>query len=399
MAARALRVLALAYREHPDAGHQAARTRRADLIFAGLVGMIDPPREEVKEGGPALPRGGHPPGHDHRRPSRHRAGHRPRAGHRRDRRPRRDRATSSTRLTDDELADAVERIAVYARVSAEHKLRVVRAWKARGQVVAMTGDGVNDAPGREGGRHRHRHGDHRHGRDQGSLRHGADRRQLRLDRQRGRGRPRHLRQHPEVRPLPAVLQRRRGPADALRRAGRLARPAAAIQILWINLVTDGLPALALGMEPPERDIMSRPPRPPREPVITPPRAADPLHGLLIAAVTVVAFAITYRHHDDLGGPARRRSAPWPSRSFFSFACRSPARTLPELGPFSNPYLFWAIAGSARLQFAVVTLPLAHAIFDIPAHSGGHWVYILPLALAPVTIVEVAKVLGRWIVAR
>jgi Ca2+-transporting ATPase len=79
--------------------------------------------------------------------------------------------------------------------------------------------------------------------------------------------------------------------------------------------------------------------------------------------------------------------------FFSFACRSRRYTLPELGPFSNPYLFGAIAASALLQFAVVTLPLTHRVFDIPAHPGGDWLYILPLSLVPVTVVEVAKLLA------
>jgi Ca2+-transporting ATPase len=84
--------------------------------------------------------------------------------------------------------------------------------------------------------------------------------------------------------------------------------------------------------------------------------------------------------------------------FFSFACRSRARTLLELGPFSNPYLFGAIAASALLQFAVVIFPPAHSIFDVPAHPGGHWFYILPLALLPVTVVEVAKLLRALLAA-
>jgi Ca2+-transporting ATPase len=78
--------------------------------------------------------------------------------------------------------------------------------------------------------------------------------------------------------------------------------------------------------------------------------------------------------------------------FFSFACRSQRYTLLELGPLSNPHLFGAIAASALLQFAVVTLPMTRMVFDVPAHPGGDWLYILPLALAPVTAVEVAKVL-------
>jgi Ca2+-transporting ATPase len=117
------------------------------------------------------------------------------------------------------------------------------------------------------------------------------------------------------------------------------------------------------------------------------------HGALMAAVGVASFAMTYGHGDDLN---RARTATFCTvaftQLFFSFACRSQVRTLPELGLFSNPYLFGAIASSALLQFAVVTLPLVRSIFDVPAHPGGHWLYILPLALLPVTVVELAKLL-------
>jgi Ca2+-transporting ATPase len=171
-------------------------------------------------------------------------------------------------------------------------------------------------------------------------------------------------------------------------------PLTAVQLLWINLVTDGLPALALGVEPPERDLMRRPPRPPDEAVITRGHWLLILyHGALMAAVGVAAFAFTYGRGEDL---ERARTAAFCTLAFtqlfFSFACRSQRYTLLELGPLSNPHLFGAIAASALLQCAVVTLSMTMMVFDVPAHPGGDWLYILPLALAPVTVVEVAKVL-------
>jgi Ca2+-transporting ATPase len=392
MAAQGLRVLALADRHHPDADHEAAR-REEDLIFVGLVGMIDPPRDEARAAVRLCRQAGIRPvmiTGDHPVTALAIARDLGIAGDG-------DRAFTGQDLderTDNELADVVGDVAVFARVSAEHKLRIVRVWKARGQVVAMTGDGVNDAPAVRAA-------------DIGiamgitgtDVTKEASGMVLTDD---------------NFASIVSAVEEGRGIFDNIRKfihyllasnasevllmllaavAGWPA-PLTAVQLLWINLVTDGLPALALGMEPPEIDIMRRPARPPHEPVIT---RRDGLlilyHGALMAAVGVACFAVTYGRGDDLD---RARTATFCTLAFtqlfFSFACRSRARTLPELGPFSNPYLFGAIAASALLQFTVVTLPPARAIFDVPAHPGGHWFYILPLALLPVTVVEVAKLL-------
>ena len=144
-------------------------------------------------------------------------------------------------------------------------------------------------------------------------------------------------------------------------------PLTAIQILWINLVTDGLPALALGMEPPERDVMRRPPRPPREPVITLRRGLLILfHGVLMAAVAAVG--VRPRLPRQRRTCAHARTVAFCTMAFtqlfFSFGCRSQRHTLPELGLFTNPYLFGAIAISGLLQLGVVTLPFARPVFDV-----------------------------------
>ncbi len=392
MATRALRVLALADRHHPDPGHETAH-REEDLVFVGLVGMIDPPREEVRAAvqtclaagiRPVMITGDHPAtalaiarelGIAH--------------GH--------DRALTGQELdgmSDDELADTVEEVSVYARVSAEHKLRIVRAWKACGQVVAMTGDGVNDAPAVKAA-------------DIGIAMGitGTDVTKEASDM---------VLTDDNFASIVSAVEEGRGIFDNIRKfihyllasnasevilmlvAALVGWPAplTAVQLLWINLVTDGLPALALGVEPPERDIMRRPPRPSSEPVITLRAGLLILvHGFLIAAVGVTAFAFTYDRGEDIH---RARTAAFCTLAFtqlfFSFACRSRRYTLPELGPFSNPYLFGAIAASALLQFIVVMSPLTHPVFDIPAHPGGDWLYILPLSLVPITAIEMVKLL-------
>ena len=400
MASRALRVLALADRQHPDSGHEATR-REEDLVFVGLVGMIDPPREEVRvavhtcqEAGirPIMITGDHPAtalaiarelgiAREH------------------------DRA-----LTGQQL-DEVERrgIGVDRRGSLGLRSRLGRAQAACRAGLEGSGAGRGDdrrrrqrRPRRQGGRHRHRHGHHRHRRDQGGVRHGPDRRQLRLDRQRRRGGARDLRQHPEVHPLPAREQRQRGTLHAVRRPGRLAGPA------------DGGPAPV--DQPRDRRPARAGPRRgtarARHHATPPPTAARASDHPTRRAAHPLPWASSWRRWawwPSLSptavartsiGREPPRSARWPvTQLFFSFACRSQRYTLPQLGLFSNPYLFWAIAASALLQFTVVTLPLTHPVFDIPAHPGGDWLYILPLALVPVTVVEVAKMLHAGFAAR
>jgi Ca2+-transporting ATPase len=170
-------------------------------------------------------------------------------------------------------------------------------------------------------------------------------------------------------------------------------PLAAIQILWLNLVTDGLPALALGLEPPEDDIMERPPRPPYEPVITRSRGILILaHGGLVAAVILGAFWSTWRGDDERLERARTVAfcvAAF-AQLFFAVGCRSDRVTAVRLGFFRNPALLLAILLSALLQIVIVSLAPARAVFEVERHVGGDWATVIGLALVPVTVIEVAK---------
>jgi Ca2+-transporting ATPase len=391
-AEQALRVLALAYRSDPQAIDGIFQEE--GLIFAGLAGMIDPPREEAKravarcrEAGvrPIMITGDHP--ETARAIAREleiaRPGDQVVTG------GQLDRMSAAT------LVDEVARIAVYARVSAEHKLRVVRAWKARREVVAMTGDGVNDAPAIKAA-------------DIGIAmgltgtdvtKEAAD--MVLLD--------------DNFASIVNAVEEGRGIYDNIQKfvhyllACNTAEvlfmffaavlgwppPLAAIQILWINLVTDGLPALALGMEPPEPDIMRRKPRPPRQPVITLSLGLRMLlEGLLMSGVTLLGFYWVYFEANR--GVEQARTVAFCilsySQLFFSFACRSQRYTLPELGYASNPYLFAAIAVSGLLQFGVIALPFLRPVFETTAHPAEQWAMVFALALVPVTLVEVLKLI-------
>ena len=395
MASRALRVLALAYREGTD----AAGLSRAEenLVLAGLVGMMDPPREEAREAvrkcheagiRPVMITGDHPAtAHAIARElGIAQEGDAVMTG------------AELDRLTDDELAGRVASIAVYARVAAEHKLRVVRAWQRAGHVVAMTGDGVNDAPAVKAA-------------DIGiamglggsDVTKEASAMVLTDD---------------NFASIISAVEEGRSVYDNIQKflhylfAGNIGLvlfvvvaslfgwpfPLTATQILWMNLVTNGLPALALGMEPPERDIMRRKPRPPREPVLTLRRGLHMLvHGCLFTVVTAVGFALVYR--DDEANLPRARTMAFCVVSyafiFYALSCRSFRRTMPELGLFTNPALVGAIAISCLLQLSVVTLPFARPVFETAAHFGWEWGILALLALTPVTVIEVLKLIRAW----
>ena len=391
MASRALRVLGLAYSSSAPDHESEAET---DLVFAGLVGMIDPPREEAKLAVQTCRRAGIRPvmiTGDHPETAQAIA---------------RELGISDGNdclltgqgvdaISDDELVKTVEQVSVYARVSAGHKLRVIEAWKKKGQVVAMTGDGVNDAPAVKAadiGIAMGITGTH-------VTKEASD--MILMD--------------DNFTSIVSAVEEGRGIYDNIQKvvhyllscnAGEVLLmffaalvgwpvPLLAIQILWINLVTDGLPALALGMEPPERDIMHRTPRPPKEPVITVRRGTTILlHGSLIVVAAVIGFWLTYSGDESRLSTARTVTFCTMSFSqlFFALGSRSHRFTMPELGVFSNPLLFAAIATSGLLQFTVVALPITQPYFDAVAISKNEWILVLLLSLGPVTIIETEKIL-------
>lgn len=391
MGARALRVLALAWR--PVAEDPAA-AEEAELIVVGLVGMIDPPRDEARD---AIARC-------------HQAGIRvlmitgdhpqtAQAIARDLRLSEAEQVVTGAELARGDEAGLAERVAsseVFARVSAEHKLQLVRGLQARGQVAAMTGDGVNDAPAVKAADIGIAMG--RTGTD--VTRGAAD--MVLLD--------------DNFASIEAAVEEGRGIFDNIQKvthyllscnAGELLlllaaglagwpAPLVAVQILWINLITDGVPALALGVEPPERDIMRRPPRSPRAALI-PRREALVIagHGLLIAAAAGAGFAWALGD----GGAAQEGQARAVafsimafSQLFFAVACRSRQYTMPEIGWFTNRPLFAALAASIVLQLGVLSWEPARVFLRTEPLSGQHWAVVLALALVPATVVEGIKLL-------
>ena len=390
LAARALRVLALAYRENPTV--EQAEYQESGLVFAGLVGINDPPRETAHEAVRLCRQAGIRPvmiTGDH--PATALAIARELQIAKDD-----DQVMTGTELdaiSDTELDMKISRCSVFARVSAKHKLRIVEAWQQRGQVVAMTGDGVNDAPAVKAA-------------DIGIAMGvtGTDVTKEAADM---------VLTDDNFASIVSAVEEGRGIFDNIQKVVHYLLscnasevllmfftalagwpiPLTAIQILWINLVTDGLPALALGMEPPERDIMSRKPRSPREPVISWTSGVRMLlHGSMMATVAILAFWIVYQGEEV--NLARARIVTFCVSSYsqiwFSLACRSERSTMPAMGLFSNPKLLGAMAMSGLLQLGAVMLPFAQTVFEVPAGAASEWLLVVMLSLAPVTVVEVGK---------
>jgi len=172
-------------------------------------------------------------------------------------------------------------------------------------------------------------------------------------------------------------------------------PLLAIQILWINLVTDSLPALALGMEPTEKGVMSRPPRPAHEPIISLRRGLFMLwHGTLIATAASLAFILSYRGN-EANLPIARTAAFCTlafAQLFFAFGCRSRTTVMPRLGYFSNPQLLGAIVLGCGVQITLMLIPPTRHLLKTAPLTTSAWLLVVVLALIPVTCVEVPKLL-------
>ncbi len=394
---QALRVLAVAYRDLEAEPHAyTAETIERDLTFAGLVAMIDPPRPEVREAMAKCRTSGIRTvmiTGDHRNTAvaiaRELGFYGPDA--------RALTGEDVDRLDDGALDAVVEDVAVYARVSPEHKLRAVQAWKRRGEIAAMTGDGVNDAPAVK---------EADIGVAMGIT--GTDVTKEVSDM---------VVTDDNFASIVAAVEEGRGIYDNIRKfihfllscnLGEilvmfvtalvgLPVPLLPIQLLWVNLVTDGLPALALGVDPVDPKIMDRPPRKPDEPVITGARGwLIGLQGFLIAACSLGAFLFVLLYEKE-GIELARTSALATlacSQLFHAFNCRSMRESLFKLKIFTNPQLVGATLLSFVLQLAVIYVPFLQPIFKTRALSPLDLGVMIAFSSLPLWVMEIVKALNR-----
>ena len=367
MAARGLRVLAVAV-------GPAGATDQVALL--GLIGIADPPRTEAIEAVAAARSAGIATvmiTGDH---------------------PVTARAIA-TELGILPTADTTEE-RVHARATPEDKIRIVRAWKARGAVVAMTGDGVNDAPAL-----REAHIGIAMGLTGTEVTREASDMVLADD---------------NFASIVAAIREGRGIFDNIRKtlvyllSGNTAElavmlvaalggwplPLLPLHLLWINVVTDGLPALALVVDPPEDDVLQRPPRHPDEPMLGREQWLFIVStGALQAVATLSVFVWALNSRDVVEARNLAFSVLVFGELFRAFAARSTTRLFWEVGAFTNVRLLGVVVVSVLLQLGIHHIPAAQAIFEIGPLSGPDCALTLLVAMGPVTVIELAKLVRRW----
>lgn len=390
MAEKALRVLGVAYLDVDIMPKEiSADFLEKGLIFIGLIGMIDPPRKGVKEAVLACRRAGIKTvmiTGDHITTAKAIA---------KDLEILRGRELAITgqeldKISDSKLEKDIMNYSVFARVTPEHKVRIVKAFQKTGAVVAMTGDGVNDAPALKKS-------------DIGIAmgRKGTDVAKNAADMI--------LNDDNFVTIVDAVKQGR-NIFDNIKKAihfliatniGEIVTifvglllgvksPLLAIQLLWVNLVTDSLPAIALGLEPPEKNIMNRPPRDSRKSIF-----ADGLmgkivvEGFMIGMFTILAFFIGNKYY----GIEVARTMAFISLGMLelihSFNVKS-EESIFKVGLFENKYLLGAFVLGTVLQLGIIFVPSLAEIFKLTQLNITQWLITIAISIAPIIIVEIQK---------
>ena len=302
------------------------------------------------------------------------------------------------RLTDEELSLLIAKVNVYARVSPQHKLRIVRLLQSLGHVVAMTGDGVNDAPAIK---------EADIGVSMGKTGTEVAREASAL-----------VLQDDNFATIVAAISAGRSIYDNIRKfiryllacnvgeiftvflamAAGLPLPLRPIQILWVNVVTDGLPALALGVEPPDKDIMQRLPRPGREGIFSNGLGRKiMLRGILIGLSTVGVFTLSYAATTDL---PRAQTVAFATlvmcQMLHVFDCRSERMGIMEKGLFSNPALLWALLISFGMFLSSIHVPMVSRFFATVPLGALDWILVLSASVYPTVLIGLRRV---WIFQR
>jgi Ca2+-transporting ATPase len=389
MAGEALRVLAIASRQN-----STLETAQTGMTFLGLAGMIDPPRLEAKAAiaicasagiRPVMITGDHPLT---AQAVARELGLLVNGG-------RVVTGVELEEMTDEQLESDVESISVYARVSPVHKLRVVTAWQARGHIAAMTGDGVNDAPALKKA-------------DIGiamgitgtDVTKEAAAMTLTDDNfasivaavEEGRGVFGNIKKY-----LMYLLSSNIGEIGLMAGSALmgLPLPLTAVQILYVNLATDGLPALALSVDPPEKDLMKRKPRDPRTGIFTRPVVTLMLvGGIWSTLVNLGLFIWAQNSGRSLEEAMTMTFISLVLIQFFkAYNFRSDRLSVLNK-PFANKWLNLAVSWELILLVLIVYMPFLHEAFSTYILPLVDWLIVFGLAFSVMPILEVAKWMER-----
>lgn len=385
-----LRVLSFAYREVEENDELELGDER-DYIFLGLISMMDPPREESKEAVADAKRAGIQPvmiTGDHKITATAIA---KQIGIFDDG----DKAVTGVELdamTDEELDQNIEKISVYARVSPENKIRIVNAWQKKGNVVAMTGDGVNDAPALKKA-------------DIGVAM-GITGTEVSKD-----AAAMILTDDNFATIIKAVANGRnvyRNIKNAIQflLSGNMAGifsvlytsivalpvPFEAVHLLFINLLTDSLPAIAIGMEPAEKGLLSKKPRDPKEGILTKDFMTRILsQGALIAVCTMIAFHMGLKQGDAALASTMAFATLTAARLFHGFNCRS-EHSIFKIGFKGNWASLGAFAAGMIFLNLVLFVPFLQNLFSVTALTGNQIGMIYLLAVIPTVVIQLVKVI-------
>ena len=392
MAENALRVIAVAYSSMPRLPTNIdSESLERNLTFVGLIGMIDPPREGVKEAVQSCKKAGIKTvmiTGDHILTAKAIAKELGILGNN-------DLAITGKELdkiSKSELEKNISNYSVFARVSPEHKVRIVEAFQKTGAVVAMTGDGVNDAPALKKA-------------DIGIAmgKNGTDV---------AKNAAEMILADDNFVTIVEAVKQGRNIFDNIKKAVHflistnigeivtifmglllgLKSPLLAIQLLWINLVTDSLPAIAIGLESPDKNIMNQKPRNSRKSIF-----ADGLwskiilEGIMLGMLTLVAFSVG----NNLYGLEVGRTMAFVAMAMLelvhSFNVKS-EESIFKVGILENKYLIGAFILGTLLQVVVVMVPAFASVFGLVSLTGTQWLYTLGISTLPVIIIEAQKLL-------
>ena len=406
----ALRVLGSAYKIINDE-HVEVDSLECDLIFIGLVGMIDPPREEVKDSIAVCKASGINTimiTGDHKNTAYAIAKELGIA----ENESQAVFGYEIDKMSDEELSDKIDNLRVFARVSPEHKVKIVKALKAKGNIVSMTGDGVNDAPSLKAA-------------DIGvamgvtgtDVAKGASDMILTDDNfstivkaiEEGRNIYNNIKKS-----IIFLLSCNTGEILSLFMAILLgwAAPLKPIHLLWVNLITDSFPALALGADPGDKEVMKEKPRNSSDSLFAHGTGvALILNGILIGFLTLCAFVVGVKVYtgsttlfplmpEKLSKDALTHAQTMAfvvlsvSQLFHALNMRHPEKSIFQLGLFSNKYLIAAILFGIFLQDVIITVPSLNSIFDVWNLSMRDWGFVGILSVMPLVINEIVKIFIR-----